>query len=83
MARELILPDREPFIAASIIKTLRQWKKRCDPAPLIIQDEDIDQLRDWAGELLRIWRESAECLERSGIEVVEQPSTIARELAKL
>lgn len=45
------LPDKEPHIANAIIRCLRAWKLRSNPVPMIVTDEDIDQLEAWAKKL--------------------------------
>ncbi len=50
------LREKEPFIANAIIRCLWIWKERCHPAPLIVTEEDIVQLADWAAELNANWK---------------------------
>lgn len=49
------LHEKEPFIANGIIRILRTWKKAAHPRPFILQDEDIEQLAEWADNLHKSW----------------------------
>ena len=49
------LREKEPFLANTIIRCLRTWRKRNLPAPMIITEEDIEQLAQWAAELNTTW----------------------------
>lgn len=49
------LQEKEPFIANGVIQILREWKSRNGPRLLIITEEDIEQLAEWADNLHRAW----------------------------
>ena len=49
------LREKEPFIANAIIRCLRTWKERCHPGPMIVTEEDVEQLAQWAAELNASW----------------------------
>ena len=49
------LREKEPFIANAIIRCLRTWRERNLPAPLIVTEEDVEQLAQWAAELDMQW----------------------------
>ncbi len=49
------LHEKEPFIANGIIQCLRTWRERKLPAPMIITEEDIEQLAEWADKLHKSW----------------------------
>ncbi len=49
------LHEKEPYIANGIIQCLRTWRERNLPAPMIITEEDIEQLAGWADNLHRSW----------------------------
>lgn len=49
------LREKEPFIANGIIRILRNWKEAAYPRPFILQEEDIEQLAEWADKLHKSW----------------------------
>lgn len=72
------LQDKEPWIANAIIRCLRTWKQRHGPAPMIVTDEDIDQLETWARELHEAWEMSKEHFNVLDIPVTILPTKIER-----
>ena len=72
------LRDKEPFIANGVIGCLRKWKERCAPAPMIVTDEDIDQLVEWAAELHDAWENAKAVYVSNGIPYKIIPEQINR-----
>jgi len=71
--------DKEPWIANAIIRCLRVWKLRHGPAPMIVTDEDIDQLEAWARSMHELWEMSREHFNVLDIPVRIVPVKIERD----
>ncbi len=72
------LHEKEPFIANALIRCLRTWKKRNHPRELILHDEDIDQLADWAKALGETWELTKKFYEEHGFPYKIVPRKIRR-----
>ncbi len=72
------LPDKEPWIANAVIRCLWVWRERHGPAPMIVTDEDIDQLETWARGLHTSWEMSKEHFNVLNIPVTIIPTKIER-----
>ncbi len=72
------LRDKEPFIANGVIGCLRKWKERCGPAPMIVTDEDIDQLVEWAAGLNNAWESAKAVYVTAGVPYRIVPEQISR-----
>jgi hypothetical protein len=72
------LPEKEPYIANSIIRCLRVWKIRSHPRQLIIHSEDIDQLVEWAKDLNEKWESNKKWHEEHGFPYKIVPKQIRR-----
>ncbi len=72
------LPEKEPFIANAIIRTLRIWRKRNRPAPMIVTSEDIDHLADWAADLYETYLKTEKFFEEHGFPLKKIPTQIKR-----
>ena len=71
-------PEKEPFIANAIIKCLRKWNERQGPGPMIVTDEDIDQLEEWAKSMHESWEMTREHFNACNIPVKIIPKQIGR-----
>jgi len=72
------MQDKEPWIANAIIRCLRVWRERHGLAPMIVTDEDIDQLEAWARELHESWEWSKKHFNVLNIPVRIIPTKIKR-----
>ena len=77
------LPERETYLANAILSTLHTWKRHHDApyqpraVPWIVTSEDLQQLEEWAASLWETWQRNHDMLERSGFEIIEQPSVVS------
>lgn len=77
MTTQHALPNRETHVAGAILRVLRNWKRvndRHGQRPWMVTDEDLRFLEEWAEKLAKTWDDTKEMFERSGLEIVEQPS---------
>ena len=72
------LPEKEPFIANAVLRTLRIWRERSLPAPMYVSDEDIDALADWAADLHKKYVETEEFYREHGFPLRKIPTQIKR-----